>query len=151
MILLDTTVLVYAVGAEHPLADPCRQIVTGVADGDLEATTTPEVIQELAHVRARRRGRNDAVEIASAFAVLLRPLVTVGSAHLERGLELFREHEALGAFDSVLAAVARDRGMTLVSADAAFTKVPDLVVASPDAIASGLGGGRPPRGSAPGA
>jgi len=139
VIALDTTVLVYAVGADHPLAGPCRRIVTGIASGELEATTTPEVIQEFAHVRARRRGRADAFEIASAFAVLLRPLVTVGAADLDHGLALFREHEALSAFDAVLAAVAGSRGMTLVSADAGFTGVPDLAAASPGAIAAGLG------------
>jgi len=139
VIALDTTVLVYAVGVDHPLAGPCRRIVAGIASGELEATTTPEVVQEFAHVRARRRGRADAFEIASAFAVLLRPLVTVGAADLDRGLQLFREHDALSAFDAVLAAVAGERGLMLVSADAGFTGVPDLATVSPGVIASGLG------------
>lgn len=35
VIVLDTTVLVYAVGAEHPLRDPCRRLVEAIADGQL--------------------------------------------------------------------------------------------------------------------
>ena len=59
MILLDTSVLVYAVGAEHPLREPCRAVIAAVGDGTIAATTTVEVLQEFAHVPARRRGRDD--------------------------------------------------------------------------------------------
>lgn len=45
MIVLDTTVLVYAKGAEHPLRDPCRDLVAAIADERIAATTTAEVIQ----------------------------------------------------------------------------------------------------------
>lgn len=127
MILLDTTVLVYAVGADHPLRDPCRALVAALRDGDLRATTTPEVIQEFAHVRARRRDRRDAAELAGDFASLLRPLVVVDDDDLHGGLALFAEHEQLGAFDAVLAAAALRRGLpALISADRAFATVDDL-------------------------
>lgn len=41
MIVLDTTVLVYATGAEHPLRAPCRLLIDMIAQGKVEATTTP--------------------------------------------------------------------------------------------------------------
>jgi predicted nucleic acid-binding protein len=54
MIVLDTTVLVYAVGADHSLRRPCRDLVEAIAERRIEATTTVEVIQEFVHVRGRR-------------------------------------------------------------------------------------------------
>ena len=54
MIVLDTTVLVYAKGAEHPLRAPCRELVERIAEGAVQATTSVEVIQEFVHIRARR-------------------------------------------------------------------------------------------------
>ena len=33
MIVLDTTVLVYATGAEHPLRSPCRALIEAVTAG----------------------------------------------------------------------------------------------------------------------
>jgi predicted nucleic acid-binding protein len=39
VILLDTTVLVYAKGEDHPLRDPCRELIAAVADRRIEATT----------------------------------------------------------------------------------------------------------------
>jgi predicted nucleic acid-binding protein len=68
VIVLDTTVLVYAVGAEHPLRAPSRGLVELVRDGSVLATTTLEVIQEFAHARARRRPRADAAARAREFA-----------------------------------------------------------------------------------
>ena len=32
MIVVDTTVLVYAVGAEHPLKEPCRKLISSRLD-----------------------------------------------------------------------------------------------------------------------
>ena|SRR5881398_12120 len=131
MVVLDTTVLVYAKGAEHPLREPCRRLIAAVAAGELEATTTVEAIQEFAHVRARRRGRTDAARLARSFAALLDPLLTVSAADLERGLTLFESAERLGPFDAVLAAAAEAAGAkALVSADAGFAelrRVPHVV------------------------
>lgn len=133
MIVLDTTVLVYATGGEHPLREPCRRIVRGVGDGQLEATTTVEVIQEFTHVRARRRSRDDAAELAGAYADLLGPLLPVTLGELQAGLHLYRANDRLGAFDAVLAAAAlAAHAGALVSADSAFGQVPRLEHVFPD-------------------
>lgn len=126
MIVVDTTVLVYAVGSEHPLREPCRAIVSAVESGRLTASTTIEVIQEFCHVRARRRERTDAAALARSYADLLAPLLVVDHEDLAAGLDLYDRIDALGAFDAVLAATARRRGANaLVSTDTAFARVAD--------------------------
>ncbi len=133
MIVLDTTVLVYAKGVEHPLRDPCRRLIDAIARGELEATSTVEVIQEFVHVRAQRRERSDAVALGGDYVDLLAPLLTVDEERLRRGLALFEHNDRLGAFDAVLAAAAIDIDTTaLVSADGAFADVPDLTHVIPD-------------------
>ncbi len=134
MIVLDTTVLVYAKGAEHPLREPCRDLVAAVADGRLEAVTTAEAIQEFVHVRARRRDRRDATALGQAYAELLAPLLPVGPAELRTGLTLFTATPEVGAFDAVLAATAMAADAhALVSADRGFGAVPGLRHVFPDA------------------
>ena len=133
MIVLDTTVLVYAKGADHPLRDPCRRLISLIADGTLAATTTVEVIQEFAHVRARRHGRSDAVALATDYALLLAPLLSITGEDLSGGLALFERVEQLGAFDAVLAAATARQATTLVSADRAFVAAPGIVHITPDA------------------
>jgi predicted nucleic acid-binding protein len=133
VIALDTTVLVYAQGGEHRLRDPCRRLIAAIAAGDVQATTTPEVIQEFVHVCSRRRARTDAVALAADYAELLSPLLVVTVEHLHRGLALFERAERLGAFDAVLAAAAIEAGASaLVSADQAFAAVPALDHVAPD-------------------
>jgi predicted nucleic acid-binding protein len=126
VILIDTTVLSYAVGEEHPLREPCRRLLWAHAEDLIDLTTTIEVIQEFVHVRARRRSRADSVTLGRHYMAALSLLVT-RSEDLDLGLTLFEHHAALGAFDSVLAAVAlNQRAEALVSADRAFGEVPDL-------------------------
>ncbi len=142
MIVLDTTVLVYAKGTDHAFRDPCRTLIAEIAAGRLEASTTSEVIQEFAHVRARRYGRADAVALAHDYARLLLPLITTTAGDLSKGLDLFARIEPLGAFDAVLAAAAAGMGArALLSADPAFSNVPDIAHVIPDegGVASLLG------------
>jgi len=142
LIVLDTTVLVYAVGADHAYRDPCRRLIEAVDAGAVRASTTSGVIQEFAHVRARRRPRADARRLATDFADLLTPLVAVTEASLRSGLGLWGRHRRLGAFDAVLAAAATEAGATaLVSSDRAFGALTELrhVLPDDDGVGSLLG------------
>lgn len=131
MIVIDTTVLVYAVGTEHPLKEPCRSLISSRIDS---LTTTAGVIQEFVHVWTRRRPRGDAVALASAYLTLLSPLLNVPEPAVHDALELLDKHHDLGAFDAVLAATARMAGCTaLVTADRSFATIAGLTVVFPDA------------------
>jgi uncharacterized protein len=126
VILLDTSILVLAVGEEHPLRAPARRILEAHADRRIECTTTVEVIQEFLHVRAQRRPREDAARLAARYRQAF-TLLTTQPGDLDRALDLFVRHPRLGAFDSVLAAVALNHSAeALVSPDRAFAEVDGL-------------------------
>lgn len=134
VLTIDTNVLMYDAGDDHPLRAPSQRIIQLIADGELQAMTTPEAIQEFAYIFARRRGRRAAVRLAAEYAELLAPLRLTEAEHLETGLQLWSDNEQLGAFDAVLAAVALDtKYATIVSADRAFAAVPGLTHVYPDA------------------
>lgn len=142
MILLDTTILVYSVGEAHPLRAPCQRLIVAHRDGRVDGAATVEVIQEFAHIRARRLPRRDAVDAARAFASSLTMLMATPD-DLDRGLRLFADHPGLGSFDAVLAAVAIGHGAeALVSADRGFAAIPGLRWIDPatPALDSILGG-----------
>lgn len=152
MIVVDTTVLVYALGSEHPLRDPCRRLIGAIAEGELEATTTVEAIQEFVHVRARRRDRSDAAAAGRDYADLLSPLLVVARDDLRTGLDLFERVGSLGAFDAVLAAAALGAGASaLVSADAGFGGIEAIEHVVPDAagVAALLGEEEPAQQATP--
>lgn len=135
MILLDTNILVYATGRDHPLREPCVRLVDSVTDGRVTATTTVQVIQEFMHVRGRA-GRSQAAELAKEFAAMLTPLLTVGADDLRTGVRLFERHPSLDAFDCVLAAAAiAHEAEALVSADGAFADIRGLHHVAPGTAA----------------
>lgn len=133
MILLDTAVLVYAIGDAHRFREPCREVFAAIAAGELVATTTVDVVQEFTHVRARRSGRSDAVGHARDFAGVLAPLLRPTEGDLDTALALYAKHERLGAFDALLAATALNSAHVtgLMSADRAFADVPSLGFVDP--------------------
>lgn len=131
MIVLDTPMLMYAVGGDHPLRSPCRDLIALVQDGTVRATTTVEVVQEFAHVRARRRTRQDAALLAERYADGLAPLLRPEREDLVDGMRIFSRSRSLGTFDAVLAAASRNRQWTLASADRAFGRVEALLHLDP--------------------
>ncbi|MHB1525338.1 MAG: type II toxin-antitoxin system VapC family toxin [Candidatus Dormibacteria bacterium] len=131
MIVLDTTILVYGVGSEHPLRGPCRALLELVRDGVVRGGTTVEVVQEFAHVRSRRRPRAEAADRAREYARGLSPLVQPDEEDVFGGLDLFQGLSSLGPFDAVLAAAARRRGWALASADRSFEEVTGLAYLDP--------------------
>jgi len=127
LIVLDTNVLLYALGTEHPAREPSRRIVAAIDAASVRATTTIEVIQEFAHVYARRRTRREAAQHARSYGTLLSPLLVPAERELDDALRLFERHPELGSFDALLAATAIANGAdALVSADRAFARVPRL-------------------------
>lgn len=127
MIVVDTTILSYAVGAGHPLREPARRLVAAIGERRIAVTTSADVIQEFAHTYARRRERRLAAKHARQYAKLLAPLLSPTESTLEAGLGLFERYEGLDAFDAVLAAAAIEVGAeALVTADRAFAAVRGL-------------------------
>lgn len=116
----------YTVGSDESLAKLGRRLTEAVASGRIQATTSVGVIEEFAHVAARRRGRTDAVGLARQFTRLLQPLRIEEPEDLDQGLALFERHARLRSFDALLAAVAIRHGDTIVSPDTGFADVPAL-------------------------
>jgi predicted nucleic acid-binding protein len=132
VIVVDTTILVYASGDVHPLRDDSLRLFEAIADGRIEGTTTVEVIQEFVHVRARRQSRAEAAKSARAFADLLAPLLVASDLTVDDGLRIFEQHDSLGGFDAFLAANAiAGKADALVSADRAFSSVSRLTHIAP--------------------
>lgn len=126
MIVLDTNVLVYAIGEEHRLLAPAKRVFDSVAKAAVVATTTAGVIQEFMHVFARRRGRGVAHARALRFTKLLAPMLREDIA-LAGAIELYQRYDRLDPFDALLAsACIAAEADALVSADRAFAQVEGL-------------------------
>lgn len=125
--LYDTSVFVYALGGEHRYREPCREIVRRAAAGNLQGEASVDLLEELAHQRARRTGdRSDAAKAVRQVAKLAwwHPLEI---DDVQRGIDLFETHDELDARDAVFAALAINRGIdAILSTDRAFDAIAGL-------------------------
>lgn len=114
--VLDTNVLLYAMGDPgHRLNEPARAVLRAAAHR-ADIVTSPLVLQEFLHVRSRRVGRDDALRLGSMAVDLLAPLVDVRGEQAAAMLRIFGGG-TLGAADALLAASVAAIGATLVTAD----------------------------------
>ncbi len=114
MIFVDTSVLMYAVGREHPLRPTARRFFAEATTDQQPLATSSEVLQELAHAYLPvERPR----ALAAALRLVDRTRMEVWP--LERddvvlGFELAVRHPGLGARDLCHLASCQRRGVTRV-------------------------------------
>jgi uncharacterized protein len=130
--LYDTAVFAYALGGDHPYAEPCREILRHSRASGIRGEASADLIQELLHHRFRRsRDRSRAASDARDAAAACR-LHEVRPEDVLRAVGLFADAQRLGARDTVFAAVALNRGVSrIVSPDRAFDGVPGLTRVDP--------------------
>lgn len=138
--LFDTMVFVYAVGTEHRLRAPCREILERAGRNELAGHASVALPLEFAHQRARRTGdRTLAFRLAEQIGGLCR-LIDATSEDLELALHLGGRHDGLDATDALYAASALNRGLgAILSSDRGFDAVPGLErvdPSDPPAVAS---------------
>ena len=124
---LDANVPIYAKGADHPLKQPCAEIVLAVANGVLRAVTDAEVIQELVH-RFHAIGRQaEGIRLAEEFLAVMSHILPVTRLDAERSLRLLRDHPRLSPRDAIHAAVMLNHDLRyIISADTHFDQVPGV-------------------------
>ncbi|MDE2794617.1 MAG: type II toxin-antitoxin system VapC family toxin [Gemmatimonadota bacterium] len=114
MVFVDTSVLMYAVGRDHPLRPPARRFFAEAATDQRPLATSSEVPQELVHAYLP-------VERLQALAAALR---LVGRTRMEvwplerddviLGIELAARHPSLGARELCHLASCQRRGVTRI-------------------------------------
>jgi predicted nucleic acid-binding protein len=132
-VFVDTAVIMYAGGAEHPLRRPSQAILQGVAEGRLPGVTSAEVIQEILH----RFGALRRPELGSAMARhaldLFAPVLPITHLVMRRMSDLVDRYPALSARDLVhVATCLEERIFVIVSADAGFDRVTEIARVAPD-------------------
>lgn len=128
MILVDSNVPMYLVGAEHPHKVDARRLLERAVAENRRLVTDAEVLQEILH-RYVAINRRDAIQ--PCFEVLLEVVDEVMAVDLDT-VQLAREivigHPELTARDAVHIAVMREHGIEqILSFDRHFEGLPGIV------------------------
>ena len=127
----------YAVGAEHPLKEPCVRILFLVAEQPGAFVTDAEALQELVHRYVAQRRWREGREVFQRFATLMRGRVeAVRAADVEHAAGLADRYTELSARDLIHAAVMLRLGVRqIVSADMGFGRIAEVQRLDPADVA----------------
>lgn len=124
MILVDSNVIMYAAGADHPCKAASVAFLQGVAEGRIEAAVDAEVLQEILH---RYRALNRWVDGRRVYDLARRIFTVVFPITfeiLDRARLLLDEYEGLMARDALHAAVVEAHSLEAIcSYDRDFDRV----------------------------
>jgi predicted nucleic acid-binding protein len=127
-VLLDTKVVLYAIGGPHAYAESCRRILALAGEDRLRLEAPVDLVREVMHHRARHLGdRTQAAADALAAASLCR-LHAVEPDDVREAAELFAGSPTpLSARDALFAAIAYRHGLErILSANTDFDGLPGL-------------------------
>lgn len=137
MILLDTNVLMYAVGAEHPHKQPCARLLERIGLGQVDAGIDAETLQELLHRYWALDRWADALLVYGLTRRLLPAVLPITGEIVDQAQLLMERYRTLTARDAIHAGAAQIHDLTAIcSYDRDFDIIANLRRVEPDAVAS---------------
>lgn len=127
MILVDSNVPMYLVGAPHPHKLDAQRLIEKLIRARQRLVTDAEVLQEILH-RYVAIDRRDAIQPAfDALLAVVDEVFPVDSAAVDRAKEIVLQYRRLSARDAVHVAVAEHYGIVeILSFDAGFDSMPGI-------------------------
>ena len=127
MILIDSNIPMYLVGAPHPHKSDAQRLLEQLVSDRQRLVTDAEVLQEILH-RYAAINRRDAIQPAfDALLGVVDDVLDVTRAAAERAKEIVLGHQRLSARDAIHLAVMEQRGITrILSFDSGFDGFPGI-------------------------
>ena len=133
--LVDSAVVVYALGADSPWRQACRQVLVQAGEQRIRAYASVEMIQELVHHRLRRSGDRALAVQQGRYASSLFTLLNFDREVLDLSLDLTERVPTVRGRDAVHAATALAYGIDrIISPDRAFDGIPGLTRLDPNQV-----------------
>ena len=127
MILIDSNVPMYLIGAPHPHKIDAQRLLEKLISARERLVTDAEVLQEILH-RYLAIDRRDAIQ--PAFEVLLSvvdEVLPIDQAAVERAKDIVMGHRRLSARDALhIAVMEQQRIERILSFDSGFDGVPGI-------------------------
>ena len=128
MILVDSNIPMYLVGAAHPNKEAARRALEEAVAAGESLCTDAEVLQEILHRYTAIRRPEDIDPAFDALLAIVDVVYPIERADVERARRLLRTTPTLSARDAVHIAVMQGRDVDRVlTFDTAFDGIPGIV------------------------
>lgn len=127
MKLLDTNVIVYAIGRPHRFKQPCTRLLQAVADGDGDYGVDTELLQEILYLYAARGERRLGLSTCSDLLLMFPDPFPITREEIVLAHDLLTRYPNLSPRDAIHAGVVRANDLEgIVSADKVFDVINSL-------------------------
>ena len=125
MMLVDTNVLMYASGAEHPNKALATAFLRRVATGDVSATLDAEVLQEVIHRYRALRRWEEGRKVYSLARTLFPDVLAITGSVVDGARTLVDQMDGLTARDAIHASVVSVYNLEgICTFDCDFDRIP---------------------------
>lgn len=133
MILVDSNILMYAAGGDHPHKAPCIRFLNQVADGEIDAAIDAELLQEVLHRYTSLNRWSDGSLVYARARILFPEVLPITSSVMDAARDLIDRIRPLTARDAVHAAVCQVYQLDgICSYDTDFDRIPGCRRHSPE-------------------
>lgn len=127
MILIDSNIPMYLVGAAHPNKEAARRGLEEVVAAGESLCTDAEVLQEILHRYSAIRRPEDIDPAFDALLAVVDVVYPIERADVERARRLLRTTPSMSARDAVHIAVMQGRDIgRILSFDSGFDGIPGI-------------------------
>lgn len=127
MILIDSNVLMYAAGSEHPNKSKSVKLLHDIAAGTVTATIDAEVLQEITHRYKSLDRWAEGRRVYELARTLFPEVLPITAEVMDRAKGLVSTHLHLSARDAVHAAVVLAYSLQAICTfDNEFDRIPEV-------------------------
>ncbi len=127
MIFIDSNVVMYAAGHDHPLKQPALSIIAKIETGELEAVSSVEVLQEILYRYWSIGKLVKGCQVFTCFESLIPRILPVNREDLLLAKDYLINHSKINPRDALHAAVMKNNKIkTIISADKDFDLIPGI-------------------------
>jgi len=133
MVFIDSNIPMYVAGREHPLREPSRRFLQAVGNGQVEACTSTEVLQEILYRYSALKRLDLARQVYDLFVQICPMVLPVTLADTDRARDLLMERREAGARDAIhVAVMLNNQVQRVASFDAGFDGFGGIVRVAPE-------------------
>ena len=130
---VDTNVCLYAAGRDHPLRENGLRALEKVGSGDLKASTSTEVLQEILYVLTRRGERGAGIALTREILDLMPDPLPVTKPDVTLALLYMERYERLNVRDALHLGTMLNNGIgSILTADRHFDGIEDITRVDPE-------------------
>lgn len=134
--LLDTNIVIYALGRDHPYREPCRAIMNQLEGHPHDYAADAEMLQEVLYVFSNRKDIETGVSAVLRLLDLFPHVIPITGSEIAVAARLIGQPPQLSIRDAIHAAVALEHGLEgIVTADKVFDHIPGVRRFDPTEVA----------------